>query len=69
MDLKNLIFVVLPIILTACASKDQQKRAYTYEKSDINNKKRFKTIKDLSKDSTLSPEKIVYYDYLYEKTQ
>lgn len=69
MDLKKIIFVVLPVVLTACASKDQEKRAYTHEKSDINNEKRFKTVEDLSKDSTLSPEKILYYDYLYEKTQ
>lgn len=69
MDLKRLIFVLLTIFLTACASKDQEKRAYTYKKSDINNAKRFKTVEDLSKDSTLSPEKILYYDYLYEKTQ
>lgn len=69
MDIKRLIFVLLTIFLTACASKDQEKRAYTYEKSDINNEKRFKTVEDLSKDSTLSPQKILYYDYLYEKTQ
>lgn len=69
MDIKRLIFVLLTIFLTACASKDQEKRAYTYEKIDINNEKRFKTVEDLSKDSTLSPQKILYYDYLYEKTQ